>query len=194
MLRHATRLAVAVLAAGCSGMAPPGPAPAHDWRSSIGLCGAGLDSSTRAYAEAVVLRGGGRLGAGLQSELRAAFVNAMAGRNASAAEINTAYAGYLGCVQAAIERDHRRVERYEAAACRRACCTQHDCDSGCAMTTVEGLTIPANDGDTSSCPSAYETQFGCRPTPYGGQWCGPMQVRISFTKLRSCIRNCKSLD
>lgn len=194
MLRYATRLAVAVLVGGCSGVAPPGPAPAHDWRSSIGLCGAGLDSSTRAYAEAVILRGGGRLGVGLQSELRAAFVSAMAARNASATEINTAYAGYLGCVGAAIARDDRRVERYEAAACRRACCTQHDCDSGCAMTTVEGLTIPANDGDTSSCPSTTETQIVCRRMPYGGHWCGPEQVRVTFARLRSCIRNCKSLD
>src|SRR6266481_7396332 len=117
---------------------PPPPPAAQDIRASIGICGAGLDTSTKSYVEAQIIRSGGQLGSGVESQVRAAIVNMLTSKQASQADINRLYESYLSCISAQIADYKAYKTRYEAAACRRACCNQYECDSGCAMVNVEG--------------------------------------------------------
>lgn len=194
-MRMLVVLFASVLLAACGSRPPVPPAPPS---KTIEICGAGFDQKTSAYLKAQIEKRGMTADAGFEQQARAAIFNMLKDMGMKDSDIGPTvqnmYKDYIECVKSRASEDSSRRKRYEAAACRRACCNQHECDSGCAMTNVEGLNIPVGDGSSSACPSNTKTGFRCMPTMWGGTWCGVMPYQVSFSDMRSCIRKCPSLD
>ena len=193
-------IAVVTLLCGC-GTEEYKPEPIPPAKSNneevMTLCGAGLDKERRAYLSAQLQQRGGVVDAAFRDSARAAIFAMLKDMGLSSADAAQAaprmYSDYISCV---LKVKGDSTQRYEAAACRRACCNFHQCDKDCAMTVVEGMSIPVGDGDSCPSYSVPNEQCGLFATPMGPQYlCRTVgRTRVTYTELKRCIARCRPMD
>lgn len=161
------------------------------------LCSGGLDEKRKAYLGAELTKRGGTLDAGYERLSRNAIL-VMVGelgidpnkRGEAAIAIQKEYLNCVGpMLRNTIGKFEDENKRIALAKCLSGCCKAFDCEDDCPMTETLGIPYPSGDG--RSCKSYTTTKFLCSTTVYGATWCGLRPVRVSYSKMRTCMRNCK---